>query len=425
MRDHSKHIQVNKDEAVRLIVENCSFDPKIETVPASEACGRVLAADAWSKWDSPNCLTCRMDSVAVHFDDFAGGMPDTSNWVRGKDWEFANTGVAMPAGFDTAIVVEHVLFSENDTKVAFDSMPSKRYAGTSAPGSKLRAGDILVKKGTLITALLLATIVSGNNTEVRVVKRPKVGFIPTGNELVTASDAGIKIGKNIESNSYMIAQKIREWGGEAIVYDIVPDDKEALKEALLKGAGECDIVVLNAGSSKGNDDWGIEMLEELGTIFYHQTNHGPGHHSSFGILNNTPVIGISGPPGGAAFTTDYYLYPAMMAYYGREPQLKKVKARLGADIPEAGKFLKKNPENMGVNAESRPAEDGEFYSVKQMKLKVSEDGILEAFAAGSSHPGPEEAENADAYFLMNSSFGAQPPKKGDLIEVELRPDFMK
>lgn len=460
MRDHSKHIQVDKEEAIKIIIDNCRFEPESEIVKIEDCVGRVLFEDVIANWDNPNCLTCRMDSVAVRWSDFENGMPDTSEWERGKQWEFANTGVAMPEGFDTAIVVEHVIFSENDTKIAFDALPSEKYAGTSKAGSRMKKGDILVGKGTFITPLIAAHITSGNNTEVKVIKKPKVAFLPTGNELVKVNGEVPK-GRNIESNSYMIAEKIRRWGGEPVVFDIIPDDKDALKLALKKASASADIVVLNAGSSKGNDDWGIEMLEETGTIFYHQTCHGPGHHSSFGIIDNTPVIGISGPPGGAAFTTDYYLYPAMMMFLGMNPRLPKLKVRLGMELAAPGKPGHKDPghntgadkhdnktadQNAGSDGsksyaagqkptngmtvkapkgEDRPREGGRFYTIRQMTLIQADDGVIEAFQVNGMHPGPVDAEKADAYYAMPTGDGGNVPHKGDFIEVELRPEYAR
>lgn len=422
MRDHSKHIQVDREKATEIILQNCRFDPQKETVPVWEAAGRILAEDVVSQWDIPNALTCRMDSVAVRWADFENGMPDTSNWERGIQWEFANTGVAMPEGFDTAVVVEHVIFSEGDTKVAFDAMPSGKYAGTSAPGSRQKAGDLMAPKGSFITPLLAAHIASGNNTSVSVIKKPRVAFLPTGNELVNAGGT-VPIGKNIESNSIMIAEKIRQWGGEPVVFEIIPDEKEALKEALQRAAKENDIVVLNAGSSKGNDDWGIEMLEEIGMVFYHQTSHGPGHHSSFGVIGDTPVIGISGPPGGAAFTTDFYLYPAIMAFLGKEPRLPKLKVRLAEDfdLPERPSHAPKGT----AKGEDRLREGGKFHTVRQLTLQQAEDCMIEARPTANMRPGPVEAEHADAYYLLLSGKDAQPPKKGDIIEVELRPEYIR
>lgn len=422
MRDHSNHIQVNREEAIELILKHCKFEPKTEVIPVQESVGRVLAEDIRAQWDNPNCLTCAMDSVAVHWSDFENGMPDTTDWERGKQWEFANTGVGMPEGFDTAIVVEHVIFSENDTKVAFDAMPSAQYAGTIKPGSRMKKGDLLVLAGAKITPLLAAHITSANYTQVKVLKRPRVAFIPTGGELVSAGGE-IPRGKNIESNSLMIAGKIREWGGEPICFDVVPDKQDLIKLALCTAAEQADIIVLNAGSSKGNDDWGIEMLEEIGTIFYHQICHGPGHHSAFGLIGDTPVIGISGPPGGAAPTTDFYLYPAVMTYLGLAPRLKKIRVRAGADLsPGKPPMAKKDSGKPGKPAgENRPREGGEFSVIRQVQLKPADDGVMEAFPLRKMHPGPVEAESADAYYMMPTGTNGTPAKAGEWIEVEVRP----
>ena len=420
MRDHSNHIQMNRWDAVETALSHCDFEPKTEFVALSQAVGRVLASDALAQQDMPNSLTCRMDSIAVHWDDFENGMPDTSNWQRGRDWQFANTGVGMPEGFDTAIVVEHVQFSEDDSKVRILAAPSARFAGTSQPGSRMKKGDILVPAGTVLSPLLAAHIASGNNVAVEVFCRPKVAFIPTGNELVCAGGQ-TPLGKNIESNSLLVESKVEQWGGEPIVFGIVPDDREAIEKAL-RDACECaDIVVINAGSSKGNDDFCLEVLEEIGCVLYHQTNHGPGHHSSHSILNGTPIVGISGPPGGAAFTLDFYLHPIIARYLGQPTGLKRVRARLAQSF--AGKEHPTRKSGAPLAGEQRPLEGGEFYSVRQMLVTQAQDGVLEAWPCGGSHPGPLQADQASAYYFMPSGPGAKKPEAGDFIELEYRPGF--
>ena len=419
MRDHSRHIQLSCEQAIEAIVSVCDFHPAIEEVPLTEAFGRVLAADATAQLDMPNCLTCAMDSVAVRWNDFAaaqaergeGAIPDTSEWVRGVQWEFANTGVGMPEGFDTAIVVEHASFSDDETRVSFDAAPSGRFAGTIPAGERMHAGDVLVPAGTLITPLLAAHIASGNNTSVQVVARPRVAFIPTGNELAPAGGE-IPRGCNIESNGLLMRGKILEWGGEPIIYDIVHDDPKAIEDALRRAATEADIIVLNAGSSKGSDDWSLEVLERIGRVLYHQTNHGPGHHSSCSVLDGVPVIGISGPPGGAAFTTDFYLKPAMQVWFGEAPGPVRLRVRMACDLPA---FRHKSGKLAG---EQRPSEGGTFFGVKQLALSLADDGVIEAKPVPGGRPGPMDAEKAHAYFLMD---GDNPPAAGDLIEVSLRP----
>ena len=422
MRDHSKHIEVSWEEAVATILNACDFALRVETVPVSEAFGRVLAEDVVAQLDMPNTLTCSMDSIAVHWSDFAqldGGIPDTSTWVRGIDWEFANTGVGMPEGFDTAIVIEHVEVSDDEQRVRVLAAPSRQYAGTRPAGSKFHAGDVLVAARTVVTPLLAAHIASGDNVEVKVIAKPRVAFLPTGNELVVAGGE-IPAGRNIESNSLLMKGKIEQWGGEALLFPITPDDPDAIRAAVRAAVAEADIVVLNAGSSKGSDDWSIEILEEIGRVHYHQTNHGPGHHSSFAVVDGTPVIGISGPPGGAAFTTDFYLRPAMRAFLGLDPHDMRIPVRLVQAFPQkahAGAAQK------ALAGETRPRESGPFFGIKQMVLRVAPDGALEALPLSSSHPEPGEAEGARAYYALPSGPGLKPPQVGDIIEVSLRPEW--
>ena len=426
MRDHSSHIQVSKEQAIEIILGSCQFSPQVEEVPIADAIGRVLAEDAVAQINKPNALTCSMDSIAVHWDDFAAleddVLPDVSAWQKGVDWDFANTGVAMPEGFDTAIVIENVVLDENDVLKEILTAPSARFAGTHAPGSSFTSGAVLVEAGSVISPLLAAHIASGNNASVRVLVKPKVAFLPTGNELVPVGGE-IEAGKNIETNSLMMKGKIEQWGGEALLYPITPDDPEAIEAVLRKAAAEADIVVLNAGSSKGSDDWSLEILERIGTVHYHQTNHGPGHHSSFSVLDGTPVIGISGPPGGAAFTTDFYLYPAIQKYLGQDPWPVCVTARLAQDFPKGGhpgvgKAINAPAKPKG---EVRPREGGVFYGIKQMKMRPTDEGVFAVYPTTSSHPDPVEAEHANVYYALKNGPGIEPPKVGDLINVYLRP----
>lgn len=431
MRDHSHHVEVSREQAVELLLSHANFSPATEEVPVAEAIGRVLAEDAAAQLDMPNCLTCRMDSVAVHWSDFENGMPDTTGWQRGREWQFANTGIGMPEGFDTAIVIEHVTLSDDLSSISFDALPSAQFAGTSAPGSRMHSGDVLVPAGTVLTPLLAAHAASGNNATLRVVAKPKVAFIPTGNELVPAG-AELARAQNIETNSLVIGGKIRAWGGKPLIWNIVPDNQELIRQAIVDACEAADIVIINAGSSKGSDDWNVEMLDEVGTVLYHETNHGPGHHSSGAVVNGTPVIGISGPPGGAAFTTDFYVHPVMMHFLGQPIEPQKARVRLAQDFPQKAQ-KKGTPElDRGAQAktdaraktagEVRPsivAEGSEFFGVKQLAVRQGADGVMEAVPASSGHVGAVEANNMNAYWLQSSLHPV--PEAGELMEVELRP----
>ena len=314
MRDHSNHICGTRHEVVGALMQRWDFTREVENVLLSKADGRVAAKTVISRNTLPSSRTSNLDAIAVHFDDFVDGAPDITEWERGNQWQYCNTGVAIPEGFDTAIAIEQVEIA-NDKLVALNAVPTERFQMTTEEGASLQPGDILVSAGEVLAPTLLAGLAMGGYTEVAVVRKPRVAFIPTGNELVPAS-VELPRGKNVESNSAMIGAKIEAWGGSALLYDIVPDDPDKILAALRDAAEKADIVAINAGSSKGSDDWTCEILEREGEILFHEVNQGPGRHCSFSLLDGKPVIGISGPPIGAEFTADFFLKPFVDLYLG-------------------------------------------------------------------------------------------------------------
>ncbi len=446
MRDHSHHVELSREDAVAQIIEKLgdgfgwagvSASPALwdgetharearlkrsEMVSVAEAVGRVLAFDVYARVEVPNCLTCCMDSIAVHWEDFEGDLPDTSAWKRGVDWEFANTGVAMPEGFDAAVVVEHAVVSEDEQHVRIDAAPSRRFAGTRPAGSTMKPGDLLASAGRAMTPDDSARVANGNVAAVRVVCKPRVAFIPTGNELVTPGGT-IALGKNIETNSLLVKGKVEQWGGRFVPFDIVPDDPDAIRRAVQEACEVADIVVLNAGSSKGSDDWSVEQLEEIGQVICHQTNHGPGHHSSYALVEGTPIVGISGPPWGASFTLNFYLRPLMCRFLGMDPAPKRVPVRLAEAFPAGGPGTSKPDPAVPLPGEARPLEATDegavFFSIKFLNVEAGEDGMLIAHPAGGS-PGSSEQRAANAYYMMPSGPGTARPAAGDVICVEFR-----
>lgn len=437
MRDHSLHVELSRQEAVAEMIDalGASFgNIRPERVALESAYGRVLSQDVTCKSDIPSALTCALDSIAVKWDDFAslepGVISDTSSWVRGVDWEFANTGVAMPEGFDTAIVIEHVEVSDDEEHISILAAPSGRFAGTRAAGSKMRAGDIAVAAPCVITPDIAARIASAGHSSVEVMAKPRVAFIPTGNELVPpnvpfskhASNKFAGEGKVYESNSIVVKGKAEQWGGVYMPFDIVPDDRDAIQAAIEQACAVADIVVLNAGSSKGSDDWSVEVLEKMGRIICHQTNHGPGHHSSYAIVGDTPIVGISGPSAGASFTLNFYLLPIMRKFLGLNPDPTLIPARLGAEFPK-GKMHKRAEENSrSLSGEERPPEatqpGEEFFSVKFLRLEVDSSGQLVATPL-PGRPGSPQTYGANALYMLPAGASATMPSPGDIIMVEL------
>lgn len=409
MRDHSQHIQLSREEAVAATLAALDAQPEgfgwrgraaaadhagkvarklVERVSLSESVGRVLAYDVCAANDMPSALTCAMDSIALHWSDFAdladGEVPDTSSWVRGRDWQFANTGVAMPEGFDTAIVIEHAQVSADEQHVIIDAAPSKPGAGTRPAGSAMRRGDVLGRAGQLITPDLAARMGSGNNGSVPVVRRPRVAFIPTGNELVApgvpfdpdrASSFAAR-GRNFETNSVLVKAKCEQWGGRFVPFDIVPDRRDAIEEAIAQAVEQADIV------------------------------------------------GISGPSAGASFTLNFYLRPLMRAFSGLDPEVPRTPMVLAEAFPAGGH----GPKGHGgpVRGEDRPAEhpahkpgEPEFFGIKLLRAEHAEDGTLRAWPV-PGRPGSPESFEANAYYMLPNGPGIEAPKPGDVIWAEWR-----
>ena len=347
MRDHSGYIEKTRHEATQDVLDAWEFERRIERVDVPDALGRVAATDVVSLLTLPNKLTSNMDGIAVYFKAFEeapDGKPDTSEWVRGRDWQFCNTGIGMPDDFDTAVPIEWVEVSEDDQHVTFNRWPERRGQSTTDVGEKLLEGDLLVRAGEVLTPALLSVLNMGGHTQVDVVARPIVAFIPTGNELVDAGEP-LEPGKNVESNAVMICAKLTQWGAEPLRYPIIPDNWDQLRETLADAAAKADVVVINAGSSKGSDDFTCEILEQNGTMLHHMLAQGPGRHCSAALLQGTPVIGISGPPMGAEFTTDWMVKPLVDRYLGcSEAYPPMVHARMADDPgfwPEAVQVVKR------------------------------------------------------------------------------------
>ena len=182
MRDHSGYVEKARHQAMQDMLDIWAFERRSETVPVTDALGRVAAEDVRSKNTLPNTLTSNMDGIAVHFDAFEEGAPDTSSWKRGVDWQFCNTGIGMPDGFDTAVPIEWVCVSEDEQHVTLDRLPERRGNATTPVGATLREGDTLVRAGELLTPAKLSVLNMGGHTTVRVVKRP---IVVKGNIVLT------------------------------------------------------------------------------------------------------------------------------------------------------------------------------------------------------------------------------------------------
>lgn len=297
----------------KFLIEQIDFKRNFGVVDLYNAVDKVSAEDVKAKVVLPKLPVSKMDGIGVCFADFKDGIPDTENWQEGKEYIFANTGCVVPEPYDTVILIEDVRFIDGKLKIL--AKPETKGQLIDPPGSLIGKDEVLVNKYEKITAPQVGLLASGGIKEVKVIARPKIALIPTGDELVSWQSEDYPVDKNIESNSMMLSAFCKQYQADLTIFPIIPDDKEKIKEALTKASEIADIILINAGSSKGTKDFTLDLLETEGEVLVYELGCRPGKHSSFSKFNQKPVLGIAGPPNGAELAMRFYLKAIMQAYY--------------------------------------------------------------------------------------------------------------
>lgn len=391
-------ISLPRQEALDGILARCAFAPETEWLPTEEAFGRVLAEDMMSKNTLPNHLTANRDGVAVYFHRFADGTPDTSAWKEGVDYVFSNTGIGIPGDFDTEILIEQVRFDE-EGRIRFTRPPACKGENTIPVGNELKEGELLARKGQTLTPSLMALLAKGGHTRFPVVKKPVVAFLPTGSELVPAGEP-LPLRKNVDANSVLVRGKLLEWGAEPLIYPICKDDPDALRATLTDALSKADMVLMNAGSSKGTDDFSHQVLHEVGEMLNQQVDTGPGKHTSYTMAGRVPIVGLSGPTTCCDYTCEWYVKPLVDQFLGRPLTVFPLrKARLLADLTATKK---------GV------------LFMMGARVMADEDGEWVVAPAGAIRDGRAIEQKVNCFIPMAPGFDK---KAGDEVEIELRWPF--
>ncbi|MDR0916010.1 MAG: molybdopterin molybdotransferase MoeA [Oscillospiraceae bacterium] len=373
-------------EAVELIISRWSPTRRTETVAVTDALSRVSARDEYAKFNIPVVRASSMDGIGVDSKRFALGVPDTSDWLLGRDYVRADTGDDFDDRFDAVIRIEDVTLGDIGVKIA-DGLHVTAGLNVRPAGSTVRRGDVLVRAGTRLRPHHLGALHLGGVTELDVLMKPVVAFVPTGSELVPVGTEPRR-GEIVDSNSVMVCNMLTEMGAEPLLFPIVRDEPDALREALLTAAKLADIILVNGGSSKGGEDFNAEIIAELGEPILHWVAAAPGRPMAAAILNGKPLINIPGPPLAAYFVTDWCATALVAHYYGITPPIRAtVTATLGGDYdatPGMEILRKMNLEKTddGWIAIPLHAHGGSAIETLTAPGKTATDGGTETLAAG-------------------------------------------
>lgn len=169
---------------------------------------------------------------------------------------------------------------------------------------------MLLPADTEITPSAIGAMIAAGVLEVEVIRRPVVGIIPTGDEIVppTADPAP---GDILEFNSAIFSAMLQGWGAQARVYPIVKDKLELIRSALEKAAAECDVVQLNAGSSAGREDYSAQAIAQVGEVLFHGIAMKPGKPAILGCRGEVPILGVPGYPVSGIIVLEHILRPVL------------------------------------------------------------------------------------------------------------------
>lgn len=306
----------------------------VEVVPTVEALGRVTAAPVLARISSPHFHASAMDGVAVKAADTFGASETTPVALEfGRQARWVDTGDPLPAGCDAVIMVEHVNLAEG----GHEQGQRCEILSAVAPWQHVRpmgedvvATEMVVPEGHTLRPADLGALLAAGVLAVPVTRRPVVTFIPTGTELVTPR-VDPKPGELIEFNSRVVLGMVSEWGGSPCRHEIVPDNYEQIRAAIHAAVDSSDIVVVNAGSSAGSEDFTVHVLGELGEVLAHGVAIRPGKPVMLALIRGKPVIGLPGYPVSTYITADLFLRPLVYRALGRpapaRPKLGAVLAR--------------------------------------------------------------------------------------------------
>lgn len=315
-----------------------------ETVSLAEANGRITAVPVWAKFSSPHYHASAMDGYAIRAQDSLGATetrpvqlpvineqyPVSSTQYSAPSFvaQAVNTGHALPAWANAVVMVEHTQpVTLEDGRSGIQILASVApWQHVRSMGEDIVATELVLPANHKLRPVDLGALAGSGHATVQVYRRPRVAIIPTGSELVTvetAVSAPPHPGQIIEYNSLVLAAQVQSWGGLPTRWPIVPDSITDIQATIQQAAQSHDLILLNAGSSAGSEDYTAHVVQLLGQLLVHGVAVRPGHPVILGMVDRdeehppVPIIGVPGYPVSAALTGEIFVEPLLAKWQGQ------------------------------------------------------------------------------------------------------------
>jgi molybdopterin molybdotransferase len=336
---------ISYQEAKEIIDRHIHPLTRTEPVLINEAVNRVLAEDCIAKMDVPPFNRSAMDGYAVKAKDTFGagqfkpkvfkiigelhaGETPTKKIKSGECVQIS-TGAVMPEGADAVMMVEDTERENSEVKFFKSITPG---SNVGKMGGDIKEGSIILKAGILLDAGKVGVLASQGLSRVKVFQKPKIAVIPTGEEVVPAGKK-LQPGQLYDINSHTISALVSASGGVPVNIAIAGDKPEELRTTI-KEALKSDIVVLSGGSSVGERDLLVDVIDMWGEILFHGVQVKPGKPTIFAIIEGKPLIGMPGYPTSCLINSYLLLVPAIRKMAHLPPRTgDTVKAKLSRRVP--------------------------------------------------------------------------------------------
>lgn len=299
-----------KREYLQLLIDNgMGADP--ERISVAQACGRTTARAVYAHICAPHYHASAMDGIAVQACDTFGATSTTPVTLTPEQYVTLDTGDLIPDNCDAVVMVEDIVKNEDGSVRIYDAAAPWQHIRQI--GEDICAGEMILPAYTTVSPSAIGALLAGGVMEIDVCRQPVVGIIPTGDEIIPPTSDPAP-GDIIEFNSSIFSAMLRQWGALPVTYPIVPDRFDQIKSAVSAALAECDIVLLNAGSSAGREDYSAQVIRELGSVLYHGIAMKPGKPAILGYQGAKAILGVPGYPVSGIIVIEQLLKPMIEAF---------------------------------------------------------------------------------------------------------------
>ncbi len=343
-------------EALKILREHMQAIAGLEPIPLNEAIGRILAKNVIAPRNIPAFNNSAVDGCAFTHADFeqSGGFFPLVTRVAAGDVEEIElpekcaarifTGAKMPERADTVAMQEDCEPHERDGS-KFVAIPDglKLGANCRLAGEDVAANEVVVKAGIKLKPQDLAAIASTGTNKIAAYKPLQIGLLSSGNEILRPGET-FEQGKVYDANHFMLCGLLDRSNAQVTDLGVCPDDAKKVGDLLRHASTKFNVIISSGGASKGEEDYFVDALDELGKCHLWQLAVKPGRPMSFGQVDDTIVFTLPGNPVAAFVCFMLYVRPCLDALSGgewKQPQRYKVPAGFALKSkPDRREFLR-------------------------------------------------------------------------------------